>query len=350
MGMELSICSAQGRVAEWHDCIGPDGRRQTDAPVNADAGLSQRNEHLLGDVNTRDADKFNALFADAVAAFNAKQTRPSRKMGPESSNPDRQKSYYDGVVDGTFCFGSGKQKERAIYEVVLQLGNKDDNGVTDSSFDMNRWKLLKATRKTAEASQYVIQHLNTSPAVDQTRRILKKTVERIANLDPEHLAVIRADLHADEPCGTQHVHLAFVLRATGYKNGMTERVGSVKALEQMGFKKTKESEYGIVQLHERIRDIMEEEMAADAAQYGYDPIRRKPETGEKRKRTDVDVFRQMAAEREELEQLKAELEKVRQENATLIKQGKIRVAELAAGQGTTETKPQRRLPNVGFQL
>ena len=45
---------------------------------------------------------------------------------------------------------------------------------------------------------------------------------------------------------------------------MESRVASVKALEQMGFKKTKESEYGIVQLHEKFKEIIEEEMINDA--------------------------------------------------------------------------------------
>ena len=93
-----------------------------------------------------------------------------------------------------------------------------------------------------------------------TKRILHKAVERIATLDPEHLIVIRATYHGDEPCGTGHGHLAYVLRATGYEKGMESRVASVKALEQMGFKKTKESEYGIVQLHEKFKEIIEEEM------------------------------------------------------------------------------------------
>lgn len=77
------------------------------------------------------------------------------------------------------------------------------------------------------------------PNKERTKRIINKAVERIANFDPEHLKVLRADWHEDEPCGTGHAHIAYVLKATGYKTGMESRVASVKALEQMGFKKTK---------------------------------------------------------------------------------------------------------------
>lgn len=47
----------------------------------------------------------------------------------------------------------------------------------------------------------------------------------------------------------------------------------------MGFKKTKESEYGIVQLHEKFKSIIEEEMIADALEYGYEAIQRAADSG-----------------------------------------------------------------------
>lgn len=94
---------------------------------------------------------------------------------------------------------------------------------------------------------------------------------------------------------------------TGYEKGMESRVASVKALEQMGFKKTKESEYGIVQLHEKFKEIIEEEMINDAIEYGYEAIQRTPDSGEHRKRSDVSEFREMAAERQDLKELQMEV-------------------------------------------
>lgn len=233
--------------------------------------------------------------------FNARQTRDDRKMGPESSKAERRKTYYDGVMDGTYCYGSGKQQETPVQETVLQIGNKDDNGITDAEFNPEYWKELKASGKEEEASKYALEHLNRSPDKERTKRVLRRAVERIRRIDPEHLIVLRADYHGDEPMGTGHVHVAYVLRATGYKTGMDSRVASVKALEQMGFQKTPDQEYGIVQLHERFRQIIAEEMVADGLEYGYTAIERKADSGEHRAHSDVETFRQMAAKQEELD-------------------------------------------------
>lgn len=322
MNMEMTVSSSQGRPAEWHDTITKDGQRLTGVPKNADAALAAENEHWIGEEHQTDKDRFNEVFEEAVANFNAKQTRADRKMGPESSKPERQKSYYDGVMDGTFCFGTGKQQETAVQETVLQVGNKDDNGVTDSSFDPEHWKELKASGREAEASEYALQHLSRSPNKERMKRVLRRAVERIRDLDPEHLIVLRADYHGDEPCGTGHVHLAYTLRATGYKTGMDSRVASVKALEQMGFEKTAETEYGIVQLHERFREIVSEEMAADALEYGYVAIERKAESGEHRAHSDVETFRQMAAQKEELEKRTQQQEAIQKKLDRQDKQGK----------------------------
>lgn len=337
MSIELSVGSSQGRPAEWHDTIQPDGTRLTVCPNNADMALAFRNEHWVGDLSMSDADKFNEIFAPSVAAFNAKQKVLCRKMGPESTNPDRQKSYYDGIMDGTFCMGAGELQEKPVEEVVLQLGNKDDNGTTDADFSMKHWYALKQSGREDEASRYALEHLNDSETAERTKRILRRAVDRIVAMDPEHLVVLRADFHGDEPCGTPNVHLAFTFRATGYKKGMTERVASVKALKQMGFVKQKDTEFGIVQLHERFRDIIEEEMAADAAEYGYEPIKRKAPSGEQHKRTDVDVFREMAAEKSEL----AVREAMQKDREEIVEDRIKRSNSLSAGVAKREKAVER---------
>ncbi len=235
---EMTVLSSQGRPAEWHDTIMPDGKRLAGTPKNADAALYSENEHWIGERYRTDADRFNAAFQDAIDDYNAKQTRDDRKIGSESSKPERQKSYYDGIIDGTFCYGTGKQQETPVQETVLQVGNKNNNGITDGDFDPERWKELKLTGHEKEASEYALQHLSHDPNKERMKRVLRRAVERIRNLDPEHLVILRADYHGDEHCGTGHVHLAYTLRATGYKSGMESRVVSVRALAQMGFSKT----------------------------------------------------------------------------------------------------------------
>ena len=293
MSMETAVMSAQGQSSEFHT-----GRAYT--PNNADRSLANEHERWIDPGKRTDAMVFNDLFEDAVEKFNAKQSRPCRKIGADSSDPKRQKSYYDGIKDGTFCFGSGDQQEQPIEEIVIQFGNKDNNGVTDGTFDIQKWYDLKGAGHYDKASAYVHEHLSPKEDTERTKRILKKSVKRIAEISPEHIVVIRADYHGDEPCGTPHVHLGVIFKADGYKTGMESRVACVKALEQAGFKKEKDTEFGIVQLHERIKDIIAEEMEKDALEYGYEPIKRAPDSGEHRKRSDVDVFREMAAERHEL--------------------------------------------------
>ena len=318
MSKTLTVSSSQGRPAEWHDTICEDGKRLTGVPKNADEALAFQNEHWIGERHTSDADKFNAIFKKDVDEYNARQTRSDRKMGAESTKKERQKSYYDGVMDGTFCYGSGKMKENPIEEIVIQVGNKDDCGVTDRDFDMNKWKRMKESGDIKDASEYALKHLNKSEDVVRTKRILYRTMQRIASIDPEHIVVIRADYHADEPCGTGHGHLGFIPRATGYDKGMSSRVAMVRALEQAGFKHEKGKEFGIVQLHEHIRDIIEEEMIADAKEYGYEPYLRAEISDEKRPRSEADVFREMAEERDELKKTREDVQaKVKSAEANL---------------------------------
>jgi len=110
------------------------------------------------------------------------------------------------------------------------------------------------------------------------------------------------------------------LKATGYKDGMESRVGSVKALAQMGFKKTPDKEYGIVQLHEKFKDIIAEEMAADAREHNYEPMVRKADSGEHRKRSDTDVFREMKKQQEDLSEQQENLMLVREQQEEVRQQ------------------------------
>ena len=56
-------------------------------------------------------------------------------------------------------------------------------------------------------------------------------------------------------------------------------------------------------MHERFKEIIAEGMAADGIEYGYTAIERKADSGEHRAHSDVEVYRQMAAQQEELEKV-----------------------------------------------
>lgn len=299
MSVELSVSCSQGRVAEWHDTIMKDGRRKGGLPFNADRALQDLNEHWYGDVLTTDAEKFNETFEADVQEFNSRQQRPCTKMGMESTNEKRQKSYYDGIVDGTFCYGKGKQQENPLYEAVLQIGNKDDNGITDADFDAEEYYRLKSEEGLDAASEYAKAHLNTSETVERTTRILKRVSDRLKNLDPEHFIVHRIDMHGDEPCGTRNIHICWSFRGTDYKKGMKNRCAADRALDQMGIKKSIYKDKQLSAFYEKVKDITEEEMKADALEYNYEPIKRKAPTGEKREHMLVEVYRDVEAQKQQ---------------------------------------------------
>jgi hypothetical protein len=74
-------------------------------------------------------------------------------------------------------------------------------------------------------------------------------------------------------------------------------------------------------LHEKFKSIIEEEMIADALEYGYEAIQRTADSGEHRKHSDVDTFREMMEEQEALDSYKSELEQKEKQ----IKQKRISV-------------------------
>ena len=314
MSVELSVSCSQGRIAEWHDTIMKDGRRKGGLPFNADRALQDLNEHWYGDVLTTDAEKFNETFEADVQEFNSRQQRPCTKMGMESTNEKRQKSYYDGVVDGTFCYGKGKQQENPLYEAVLQIGNKDDNGITDADFDVEEYYRLKSEEGLDAASEYAKAHLNKSETVERTTRILKRVADRLKNLDPEHFVVHRIDMHGDEPCGTRNIHFCWSFRGTDYKKGMKNRCAADRALDQMGIKKSIYKDKQLSAFYEKIKDITEEEMKADALEYNYEPIKRKAPTGEKRERMLVEVYRDVEAQKQQNQKKKFENEQDKLKN------------------------------------
>ena len=308
MAVELTLSSSQGNTAEVHD-------RRLFTPRNADKALEKYNEEFVSPQGKTDAELFNEVYQKDVDAFNAKQTRNDRKMGPESTKESRQKTYYDGLIDGTFCYGKGKTKEEPIYEAVIQIGNKDDCGVTDDKFDSEYWKKLKLEDgDEAGASAYALQHFNNNARMKDCKEILKKSVEDIVALDPEHLIILAAFYHCDEPMGTPHAHIVYTLRATEYKKGMENRVGSVKALAQMGFEKTMDSEYGITQLHEKFKDVMEEEMIIQNP-----TLRRKALSGQMRGHATPDEFKALMRQ-QEINKRYWEESVEKEENAKLLQQ------------------------------
>lgn len=129
-------------------------------------------------------DVYHELFDKALEEYNARQTRKDRRI----------ENYYKHILRG--------KQEKPFYELIVQIGNKDDTSVSS-----NAGKL--------------------------TTEILKEYAEEFQK-NNAHLRLYNATLHLDE--ASPHIHLDFIPFATEQKRGLSTRVSLSKALEQQGFK------------------------------------------------------------------------------------------------------------------
>ncbi|MDD7389866.1 MAG: plasmid recombination protein [Lachnospiraceae bacterium] len=127
---------------------------------------------------------YHELFDDAVARYNARQTRKDRCI----------KDYYRKI-------DTGKQ-EKTFHELIIQIGNKDDMGA------------MTENGRLAE-------------------QILDEYFRGFQERNPT-LRVFGAYLHMDE--ATPHLHIDFVPYISGWKGrGMDTRVSLKQALGALGF-------------------------------------------------------------------------------------------------------------------
>lgn len=125
---------------------------------------------------------YHELFDEALAEFNAKQKRKDRCI----------ENYYEKIQDG--------KQEKTFYEVIFQIGNKDDMG---------------AAGENAELAKTVLD------------KFYRSFLER----NPQ-LHVFSAHLHMDE--ATPHLHIDFIPFTTGSKRGLSTRVSLKQALADQG--------------------------------------------------------------------------------------------------------------------
>lgn len=127
---------------------------------------------------------YHELFDEALARYNAKQTRADRKIA----------NYYEKIR-------SSKQ-EKPFHELILQIGDKENMSAE------------------SENGQLAMQ-------------ILDEYYRGFQERNPQ-LKVFSAHLHLDET--TPHLHIDFVPFTTGSKRGLDTRVSLKQALSTQGFK------------------------------------------------------------------------------------------------------------------
>ena len=125
---------------------------------------------------------YHELFDEALAEFNAKQKRKDRCID----------NYYEKIRDG--------KQEKTFYEVIFQVGNRED---------------MSAEGENAELA----------------KTILDKFYRSFLERNPQ-LHVYSAHLHMDE--ATPHLHIDFIPFTTGSKRGLSTRVSLKQALADQG--------------------------------------------------------------------------------------------------------------------
>ena len=127
-------------------------------------------------------DAYHQLFDEAQAEYNAKQKRKDRRV----------ENYYEKICNG--------DQEKPFYEVIFQVGNKDDMGAAGANGEL-------------------------------AKAILDKFYHSFLERNPQ-LHVYSAHLHMDE--ATPHLHIDFIPFTTGSKRGLSTHVSLKQALADQG--------------------------------------------------------------------------------------------------------------------
>lgn len=126
---------------------------------------------------------YDDLFGEALKRYNDKQKRADRKID----------DYY-----GKIC---NSKQEKPFYEIILQIGDKDNMSSLDENGEL-------------------------------AKKILDNYFDTFEERNP-YLKVFSAHLHMDE--ATPHLHIDFVPFTTGSKRGLDTRVSLKQALAAQGF-------------------------------------------------------------------------------------------------------------------
>ncbi len=132
---------------------------------------------------------YEEIFGKEVAEYNSKQKRSDRKID----------NYLNKIKN------SGNN-EKTFYEIVVQVGKKDDTGVLD-------------------------ENGNVTQSALQAKEVLDDYVKTFQERNP-NLILFNAVLHMDE--ATPHLHLDYIPVAHGYKTGLKTRNSLTKGLQEMG--------------------------------------------------------------------------------------------------------------------
>ncbi len=172
--MERTISGMMGKGSVNHNT-------RAFSAKNVDKERSQNNvEFCHSDIK----EVYHTLFDEALERYNAKQKRSDRKID----------DYYEKIRRG--------KQEKLFYEVIFQIGNKDNMNVQSNEGQLSK-------------------------------EILCEFMEQFQKRNP-NLFVFSSHLHMDEQ--TPHIHIDFVPFIRNSKRGLDTRVSLKGALAEQGFK------------------------------------------------------------------------------------------------------------------
>nr|WP_258106264.1 MULTISPECIES: plasmid recombination protein [Christensenella] len=144
---------------------------------------SERTSQNITYCNEPIKEVYHELFDEALDRYNAKQKRADRVID----------NYYEKIRTG--------KQEKLFYEVILQIGNKDDMAAVSEDGQL-------------------------------AAKVLDEYMKAFQNRNP-NLHVFSAHLHMDE--ATPHLHIDFVPFTKGSKRGLDTRISLKQALAAQGF-------------------------------------------------------------------------------------------------------------------
>ena len=197
---------------------------------------------------------YHELFDEAQAEYNAKQKRKDRLI----------ENYYEKICNG--------DQEKPFYEVIFQVGNKDDMGAASENGAL-------------------------------AKKILDKFYHSFLERNPQ-LHVYSAHLHMDE--ATPHLHIDFIPFTTGSKRGLSTRVSLKQALADQGIIGEGRS------LTERDLWVQKESLAEIMLEHGIEWEQK----GEHKEHLSVLEFKR-EKRKEELAELEQSIERVQQKQVSI---------------------------------
>ena len=208
-------------------------------------------------------DKYNELFGQALAEYNARQTQASRRI------PD----YYEHLKKSA--------KGKAYYEIVVQFGDMDTCGQGSG-----RW--------------------------EEAKLMLDDYMREFEKRNP-NLKVFNAVMHLDE--ATPHLHIDFIPIAHKVERGLSVKVSMKGALKEQGFTSANRMQNEWSAWEEQERSVMTEILHAHELSRDVKGVRREHLT--------VDEYKKHAANLAEIKKVNAHINELKKKNSADLTEDEI---------------------------